>query len=149
MTTEEADLVTRLVAGLTTALKRDRAKAIVQRPLKVAKFSGKPCKVGEPTIREWLDEVDNYMEQCSIPEDEQAKVVVNHLSGVAREEINSCCNACSRSKQHYRSNKRKLVLLCNILLVKRGHPQAIRALLVILAGGADKLFAIIVRRRDI
>lgn len=86
MAAKEADLIDRLVSGLTSALKQGQSKAVVQRPIKITKFAGKPSKVGDPTIREWLDEVDNYLEQCSIPECDQANVVINHLTGVAREE---------------------------------------------------------------
>ena len=54
--TVETDLVERLVSGLASALKQN--KSISQRPVKLDRFTGRPTKPGDPTIREWLEEVE-------------------------------------------------------------------------------------------
>ncbi|XP_033646368.1 uncharacterized protein LOC117305600 [Asterias rubens] len=87
MAVPEADLVTRLVAGLTEALRQDKPKNVIQRPLKLGKYYGRPSKPGDPTIIEWLEDAEVYLQQCRIPEVDRAKVVVHHLAGVARDEI--------------------------------------------------------------
>ena len=85
MATSEAGLVEQLVKGLTEALKQ--SKPSFQRPIKLSWFSGRPAKPGDPTVKEWLEEVDIYCRQCRIPESEKAQVVINHLKGTARDEI--------------------------------------------------------------
>lgn len=87
MATSEAGLIEKLVSGLTEALKQGKGKPSTQRPIKLSKFHGKPTKVGDSTVREWLEEVDIYVQQCHIPEAERAQVIVQHLAGTARDEI--------------------------------------------------------------
>ena len=84
MATSEAGLIEKLVLGLTEALQQGKSKPSAQRPIKLSKFYGKPTKVGDPTFREWLEEVDIYVEQCRIPEAERAQVIVRHLAGTMR-----------------------------------------------------------------
>ena len=62
----EAGLVERLVSGLTEALKQNKATG--QRPVKLERFKGKPVRAGDPTLTEWLEEVDVYCRQCRIPD---------------------------------------------------------------------------------
>ena len=38
-------------------------------------------------VKEWLEEVEIYCQQCKVPECEKAQVVLNHLKGTARDEI--------------------------------------------------------------
>ena len=86
MATSEAGLVEQLVKGLTEALKQNKP-APVQRPIKLSWFSGRPCRPGDPTVKEWLEEVEIYCRQCRVPESEKPQVVINHLRGTAREEV--------------------------------------------------------------
>ena len=85
MPDSESALVEQLVKGLTDALKQNRPT--VQRPIKLACFSGRLVKPGDPTVKEWLEEVDIYCQQCKIPDADKAQVVLNHLKGTARDEI--------------------------------------------------------------
>lgn len=85
----EAGLVERLVSSLTEALKSNN-RPTTQRAIKLARFTGRPTKAGDPTILEWIDEVDIYCRQCHIPDAEKAQVVFNHLGGLARDEVK--CN---------------------------------------------------------
>ncbi|XP_038057836.1 uncharacterized protein LOC119729292 [Patiria miniata] len=89
MAEAEAGLVERLVAGLTEAIKSNH-KPTTQRAIKLARFNGRPSRAGDPTILEWIDEVDIYCQQCHIPDKEKAQVVYNHLGGLARDEVK--CN---------------------------------------------------------
>ena len=84
----EAGLVERLVSGLTEALKQ--SKVTGQRPVKLKQFKGKPVRAGDPTLTEWLEEIDVYCRQCWIPDTEKAQVIVNNLCRTARTEIK--CN---------------------------------------------------------
>ena len=89
MANAEAGLVERLVSGLTEAIKSNN-RPTTQRAIKLSRFSGRPVKAGDPTILEWIDEVDIYCQQCHIPEKDKAQVVYNHLGGLARDEVK--CN---------------------------------------------------------
>ena len=85
MATPESALVEQLVKGLTDALKQSRPT--VQRPVKLSCFSGRPVKPGDPTVKEWLEEVEIYCQQCKIPGSEKAQIVLNHLKSTTRDEI--------------------------------------------------------------
>jgi hypothetical protein len=54
---------------------------------KLSKFSGRPSKPGEPSLREWLDEVDIYSRQLNLSDNDKASTVFDHLTGSAREEV--------------------------------------------------------------
>ena len=43
--------------------------------------------MGDPTVREWLEDAAVYLRQCCIPDSEQAQVVLNHSAGPARDEL--------------------------------------------------------------
>ena len=57
MATSEAGLVEQLVKGLTEALKQNKPSP-VQRPIKLSWFSGRPGRPGDPTVKEWHEEVE-------------------------------------------------------------------------------------------
>lgn len=113
----ETDLISQLVKGLTDALKTGQSKG-GERPMKLSKFHGKPSKLGDPTVREWLEEADVYIKQCKIPSDEQAQVVFNHLTGSAREEV----------KCHPESVRSNLAALKKLLRQHFGEVETVQGL---------------------
>ena len=79
--------MTKLVSELADALKQNNSTR--ERPIKLERFKGKPVRAGDPTLKEWLEEVDIYCRQCNIPEKGKAQVIVDHLAGPARIEVKS------------------------------------------------------------
>lgn len=57
--------------------------------LKLSKFKGTPVKPGDCTLNEWLEELDFYCRQLELSEQEQVNAAIDHLGGVAKDEI-SC-----------------------------------------------------------
>ena len=73
------------LAGALQNLKYQRAPAV-----KLTKFYGPPRKTGGPTLVEWLDDLDTYCRQLGLKGDEKVSALLDHLGGVAKEEI-LCC----------------------------------------------------------
>lgn len=90
MADAETTLVERLVSGLTEALQKRKPNVTTQQAIKLSRFHGRPVRAGDPTVIEWIDEVDIYCQQCHVPDGEKAQVVFNHLGGLARDEVK--CN---------------------------------------------------------
>ena len=59
-------------------------------PVKFGKFSGRPKKSGDQTLKEWLDDLDTYTRQLDLSADEKLNVAIDHLAGEAKEEIRCC-----------------------------------------------------------
>ena len=55
--------------------------------ISVPKFCGPPKKPGDLTVNEWLDEFDAYSRQLGLNDEEKVCDIIDHLSGVAKEEI--------------------------------------------------------------
>ena len=55
--------------------------------VRLSKFYGVPKKTGDPTLKEWLHEVDVYARQLGYDNTAKARTIVDHLAGAAREEI--------------------------------------------------------------
>ena len=87
MATSEEGALVQLVSDFSDALKQSSSTR--ERPIKLDRFKGKPVSSGDPTLKQWLDEVDIYCRQCNIPEKDKARVVVDHLAGSARIEVKS------------------------------------------------------------
>ena len=66
-------------------LKYQRASTV-----KLAKFCGSPKRSCDPTLKEWVEDLKTYLRQLGLSEEEQVGVAIDHLGGVAREEI-LCC----------------------------------------------------------
>ena len=78
--------VERLVTGLTQALQGCRFTTSL--PVKLHKFQGRPTRPDDPTLKEWLEEVEFYCAQSQIPESQLPSVVIiAHLEGPARAEV--------------------------------------------------------------
>ena len=54
---------------------------------KLSRFYGQPRGAGEPTLGEWLEEVQAYCRQLGLNNAERVAAALDHLAGVAREEI--------------------------------------------------------------
>ena len=76
--------------AFTEALQQRKPNVTTQRAIKLSRFHGRPSRAGDPTVIEWIDEVDIYCQQCHVSDTEKAQVVFNHLGGLARDEIK--CN---------------------------------------------------------
>ena len=70
------------LAGAFQGLKYQRVPTA-----KLSKFYGRPKRAGEPTLCEWLDEVEAYCRQLGLDDAEKVAAALDHLAGVAREEI--------------------------------------------------------------
>ena len=55
--------------------------------LKLSKFTGPPARPGDPTLGEWVEELDSYCRQLDLTREERIGVALDHLGGVAKEEI--------------------------------------------------------------
>ena len=55
--------------------------------LKLSKFTGSPARPGDPTLGEWVEELDSYCWQLDLTREERIGVALDHLGGVAKEEI--------------------------------------------------------------
>ena len=73
------------LAGAFQNLKFQRAPAV-----KLAKFYGRPQKVGEPTLNEWFEELKTYCRQLGLVGKDKVAAVLDHLGGVAKEEVYCC-----------------------------------------------------------
>ena len=43
-----------------------------------------------PRLKEWVDDLDSYSRQLGLSKEEKVNVAIDHLGGVAKEEI-LCC----------------------------------------------------------
>ena len=74
-----------LVASLVQALQGVRPAPA---PTPLQRFLGHPESPGDPTIDEWLLDLDVFVRQCGVPEGERAyQVLIDYLGGRAREEV--------------------------------------------------------------
>ena len=80
------------LANAFKGLKYQRASSV-----RLSKFSGRPKKSGEPTLNEWLDDLDTYSRQLGLSDDEKLSVAIDHLGGDAKEEVR-CCPRDERSE---------------------------------------------------
>ena len=55
--------------------------------VKLVKFLGHLCKVGQPTISQWLEEFETYARQAGITEANKAMSIFDHLRACARVEV--------------------------------------------------------------
>ena len=72
-------------AGAFKNMKYQRASA-----LKLSKFSGRPKKSGDPTLKEWSDDLNTYTRQLDLSNKEKLNVAIDHLGGDTKEEIRCC-----------------------------------------------------------
>ncbi|XP_038062591.1 uncharacterized protein LOC119733083 [Patiria miniata] len=54
--------------------------------VKLAKFCGPPRKSGDPSLKEWLDDLETYAKQLSLNDEQKVAAAMDHLTGAAREE---------------------------------------------------------------
>ena len=71
------------LTGAFKSLSTSRALPAV----KLSKFRGAPQRSEELSIREWLDEYDDYCKYYKLDRSERAQVLVAHLVGPAKDEI--------------------------------------------------------------
>ena len=57
---------------------------------RLSKFLGRPKKVGDPTVDEWVEELEAFCRQSGIEGRDKVATLLDHLGGVAKEEI-ACC----------------------------------------------------------
>ena len=73
-----------LVANLVQALQGVRPAPA---PTTLQRFLGHPESPGDPTIDEWLFDLEAFVRQCGVPEGKRAcLVLIAHLGGRARNE---------------------------------------------------------------
>ena len=72
-------------AGAFKNMKYQRASTV-----KLSKFSGRPKQSGDPTFKEWSDDINTYARQLDISKEEKLNVAIDHLGGDAKEEIRCC-----------------------------------------------------------
>ena len=53
----------------------------------LTRFLGRPDSPSDPTIDEWLSDVDVFVRQCGVPEGGRAVVFVDYLGGCAKQEV--------------------------------------------------------------
>ena len=88
-----ADVLAEAIAKSNAALAETLATAFqglkfTRAPkLKLSKFLGPPVKSGDLTLGEWAEELDSYCRQLELTKDEKVGVALDHLGGVAREEV--------------------------------------------------------------
>ena len=86
--------------------------------LKLSRFNGSPAKPGDCSLDQWLEEFDFYSRQLELTEAEQLEAALDHLGGVAKDEI-ACCPLAERD------TIQKLIALLNRLF---GQSENIAAL---------------------
>ena len=84
------EAIAQTLAGALQNLKYQRAPSV-----KLRKFRGPPLTQGDPTLREWLRDLDVYIRQLGLTESEAVDVALDHLGGEARGEV-LCCPAGER-----------------------------------------------------
>ena len=52
--------------------------------VKLSKFRGCPQKSGDPTLKEWVNDLNLYCRQLGLSEDEKVHVAMDHLEGSPR-----------------------------------------------------------------
>ena len=78
------------LALVDTLLKALQGVGQVPTPtISLTRFFGRPGSPCDPTIDEWLADLDVFVRQCGVPERERAVVLVDYLGGGAKEEV-SC-----------------------------------------------------------
>jgi hypothetical protein len=55
--------------------------------VKLRRFLGAPRKVGDPSLHEWVIEVESYGRQLNLPDTEILNLALDHLGGEAKEEV--------------------------------------------------------------
>ena len=73
------------LAGALQGLQIKRAPSV-----RLSKFCGRPVSSGEQTLSEWINDLETYLRQMGIPEQEKVDVALDHLGGSAKEEIKCC-----------------------------------------------------------
>ena len=58
-------------------LKYQRASTV-----KLPKFCGTPKNSGDPTLKEWVEDLKTYTRQLGLSREEQVSVAIDHLGGV-------------------------------------------------------------------
>lgn len=58
----------------------------INRDRKVTKFSGRPSNENEPTVEEWIDDVQQHI-KCMTSTEEKLQFINDHLQGKAKDEI--------------------------------------------------------------
>ena len=101
------------LASAFSNLKYQRAPTI-----KLTKFRGAPSKTGDPTLKEWLDDLDTYAGQLSLTDKEKVSATVDHLAGSAREEV-LCCPLKDRDE---------FSKLRELLRLRFGSPETVQSL---------------------
>ena len=75
-----------MILALTGAFKNLSASR-ASPSVKLSKFRGTPQKSDDLSIREWLDEFDDYCSYYKLDKREKAQVMVSHLVGAAKDEV--------------------------------------------------------------
>ena len=74
-------------AALLASLVLQALQEVRPAPTPLQRFLGHPESPGDPTIDEWLLDLDVVVRQCGVPEGERAcLVLIDHLGGRARDE---------------------------------------------------------------
>ena len=101
------------LAGAFKNLRYQRASTV-----RLAKFCGSPKRSGDPTLKEWTEDLHTYIRQLDLSKGEQVSVAVDHLGGVAREEI-LCCP---------KEEKDTLEKVLTLLRRRFGSPETVQTL---------------------
>ena len=101
------------LAGAFQNLRYQRSSTV-----KLSKFYGCPKKSGDPTLKEWVEDLNSYARQLGLSGEEKVDVAIDHLGGVAKEEILCCPKA----------EKKDMGKLLSILRRRVGSPETVQTL---------------------
>ena len=86
---EVAEVIAKSNAALADTLaKAFQSLKFTRAPkLKLSKLYGPPERSGDITLHEWVEELDSYCRQLELGAEEQLGVAIDHLGGVAKDEV--------------------------------------------------------------
>ena len=87
--------VEKIVSGLTEALQSCRLTT--SRPPKLHKFRDRPIQPTDPSLDDWLEDVQFYCDQLQIQDNQIPSVIISHLEGPAKAEV-KCHSGLDKNK---------------------------------------------------
>ena len=81
-----AETVTEMLETLTSVLQGLNVQKAPP-PVKLSKFKGSPQVAGDLSLQEWLENFDSYCRHYQLKDAAKAQSLVDHLGGVAKEEV--------------------------------------------------------------
>ena len=85
---------------------------------RLSKFFGRPKKQGDPTLDEWVEELEAYCRQLGIEGRDKVATALDHLGGVAKEEV-----ACSPP-----ADREDYARLLRVLRMRFGQQESVQSL---------------------